>query len=594
MTNKDTTYRDLVAERDALRARVAAFEQREAEWQKLEDVLRQRQSELESLLETSRDLSGVRAIKQLLPVIAERLTALLASDECVLFQLQPDGRTLHAIMALGPYADQIEGATMDIDQGLTSIVMQTGEPLIVNDAHDDPRVIRIPPPPKSEDQQAHVMIAPLRVRGRIIGAMVLNRVPGRPFTDTDLRLFNGFVQQVAVAIENSRLYDEIRRYTSELEQRVSERTAELQQQRDEMEAVINSVADGLLITDQDGTIMLINPALEHMTGFRAPELVGLNTRFMRFASSVSPEHIQTIWDTAREGGQVRLEMPIFRRNGTTFDADLSVATLSGDAEGEVRGFVVVIRDVTAVKEVQRMKDDFVSNVTHELRTPITSMKLRYDLVRAAPQRIDYHLSVLERETERLSLIIDDLLTLSRIDQGRTAFNLQPTDISVLAARLANDRRPLAEERGLDLRYDARGSQPVPAQVKADAGLLEQAISIIMTNAMSYTQAGGTITLATVTGTREGRDWAGVTIRDTGPGLTAKDCEKLFTRFFRGSAAESSSVAGTGLGLSIAKAIVDRHHGWIEPVSNEKRTDGQTGAIFTIWLPLPGADESGDE
>jgi len=243
-----------------------------------------------------------------------------------------------------------------------------------------------------------------------------------------------------------------------------------------------------------------------------------------------------------------------------------------------------VRDMTGVKDVQRMKDDFITNVTHELRTPITSIKLRYGLLEAMPERLNDHLKVLYRETDRLSHIIDDLLTLARIDQDRTEFCLRPVDLNTLARQYVSDRKPVAEARELDLAFV--GTVELP-QVSADPGLLGQAMGIILTNAMNYTPPGGRVQVRTEMHRTDESDWAGVTIIDSGPGIPEDESMHLFTRFFRGEAAHSSRVAGTGLGLAIAKEIVDRHNGWIEVHERnfDALDDGLQGARFTIWLPV---------
>lgn len=576
MHDNEQPRSDLLAELQLLRARVATLEQQQADHMQTEQMLRQRQDELESLLDTSRDLTGTLTAEQLLPLIAERVTELLESDECVLFERQPDGQTMRAILALGVHADAIRGTVLSVDQGLSGIVIRTGEPLIVNDAHDDPRNVQIPRPKSGDTVRAHALIVPLAIRGRTIGAMVLNRVPGRPFTEDDRWLLTGFAQHVAVAIENARLYEQVQQHAGELEQRVELRTAELQTQKERVEAIVNSVADGLLITDQDGLIIDVNPALLRMTGDDRDTLIGMNVYDLNTSQQLlSPELIASIRQDARTSGYIRLEMPIQRPDGSMFDGDLNVSPLR-DPDDIVRGFVIALRDVTALKEVQRMKDDFVSNVTHELRTPITSLKLRHHLIRATPEKLTEHLAVLERETNRLSRIIDDLLTLSRIDQERTQFDLAPLDLNPLAEEYTFDRQPVAEAARLRLVLGER-ARSLPL-VRADRGLLGQAVSVILTNAINYTPPGGEVRIGTAATARKGQQWAGIYVSDTGPGIPQDECAELFTRFFRGSAARASKVSGTGLGLAIADAIVKQHSGDIAVES------AGVGATFTIWLP----------
>ena len=225
----------------------------------------------------------------------------------------------------------------------------------------------------------------------------------------------------------------------------------------------------------------------------------------------------------------------------------------------------------------RVKDEFVANVSHELRTPIANLMLRYYLLRKQPEQLFMTLPVLERETTRLARIIDDLLILSRMDQDRTLFALMPMDVNALAGQLVADRRLLAEERTLQLNTNFA---PGKLMVLGDEGLLEQALSVLLTNALNYTPADGQILVSTqVIHDNSGR-WAALSIHDTGPGISQEEQVMLFTRFFRGEVGQASQTPGTGLGLAIAREIVTRHQGHITVESGE--TTG--GTTFTVWLP----------
>lgn len=227
----------------------------------------------------------------------------------------------------------------------------------------------------------------------------------------------------------------------------------------------------------------------------------------------------------------------------------------------------------------RLKDEFVSNVSHELRTPIASIKLYLRLLTLRPDKEAAYLDRLNRETNRLEHIIEDLLQLSRMDQGSTQLNLVPTDFNKLARQFVTDRKPLAEERGLKLIFKPRSRLPV---VYCDEMLLGQALSSLMTNALNYTPAGGQVEIRVRTRQVNTIQWAGLSVQDTGPGVPPGEMSRLFQRFFRGKVGQESGAHGTGLGLAIAKQIVEWHGGEIEVAS--KGIIG-AGATFTIWLPV---------
>jgi PAS domain S-box-containing protein len=233
---------------------------------------------------------------------------------------------------------------------------------------------------------------------------------------------------------------------------------------------------------------------------------------------------------------------------------------------------------TQLTVLGRMKDEFVSNVSHELRNPITSLLLRTQLGKMQPEKWEDHLGVIERETNRLHRTIEDLLHLSRLDQDRMDMVLRAVNLNTLIKAYAQDRSLLAEAKRLQLAVVEE--EPMPL-VLADAGMIEETLGILLTNAINYTPAGGNITIATCQHIEAETEWAGFSVSDTGPGISKSDQVRLFERFFRGAAGRQSRSSGTGLGLAIAKEIVDRHHGRIEVVS--KGIAGE-GATFTVWLP----------
>ncbi len=168
-------------------------------------ALHQRQDELESLLETNRELSSTLDLDQLLKFIAQRALALLSADEFVLFRLQEDGVTLKPVLALGEYADTFMNFSLQVGEGVTGMSVAQNRPILANNAQSDSRTTHVPGTPQEDHE--HIMVTPLAFRGHITGAMLVNRVNKRPFLDENLVIFAGFAQQVAVVIENARLFE---------------------------------------------------------------------------------------------------------------------------------------------------------------------------------------------------------------------------------------------------------------------------------------------------------------------------------------------------------------------------------------------------
>jgi two-component system phosphate regulon sensor histidine kinase PhoR len=274
----------------------------------------------------------------------------------------------------------------------------------------------------------------------------------------------------------------------------------------------------------------------------------------------------------------RGELVNLRKDGSMYDAAVTIAPINDEA-GRPVNFVGVQVDISALKELDRMKSQFVSDVSHELRTPLTNIRLYLDLLGSTedPGRLPRYLETLGRESERLTNLIDDLLSLSRLEAGTMAFNPVPIDLNGILRGLVEDRRALAASRGLHLEIE---TEPNVSEVLGDERLLSQVFTNLLTNAMNYTPDGGKITLRSGMRTLLNVPWVVVQVADTGMGIAPEEQALLFRRFFRGQASRAAKSPGTGLGLAICKEIIDRHGG---RVSVESEGRAGAGSVFSVWL-----------
>lgn len=227
--------------------------------------------------------------------------------------------------------------------------------------------------------------------------------------------------------------------------------------------------------------------------------------------------------------------------------------------------------------LSRLKDEFVSSISHELRTPITNIKLAQQLLIAHPAAQDKYLATLRREAERLHFIIEDLLDVARMALEPPTLNLVTCDVNTLALLYVADRTFVAEGRGLSLTFSGESDLP---KVRVDQMRIERVLGILVINALNYTPNGGQVEVSTRSQLFEGVPWVALSVKDTGPGISLDEQERLFEQFFRGKAARERGVAGTGLGLFIAKGIIEKHGGRVE-VSSEGVAG--RGTKFTVWL-----------
>jgi len=267
-----------------------------------------------------------------------------------------------------------------------------------------------------------------------------------------------------------------------------------------------------------------------------------------------------------------------------------------DSQGQIIGTFGISRDITAqiraehmlaqqalelsaqneqLRELDRLKDEFIGLVSHELRTPLTSIIGYIALLRDERSKglnADHFAEVIERNAQRLLRLVGDLLFLSRIQSGKLAMELRGTDLAAIAAQTVEEIRPEAREKNISL---ALASSEVP-QFAADPTRIAQLLGNLISNAVKFTPEGGQIEVSLGT---DG-DHAMLAVADTGIGIPAADRDRIFERFFRTAVATRQVIPGSGLGLTITKAIVDAHNGTITVDSREGH-----GSTFTVRLPL---------
>ncbi len=341
---------------------------------------------------------------------------------------------------------------------------------------------------------------------------------------------------------------------------------EVEGERDKLSTVFLHMTDGVAAFARDGSIMHYNPAAERMLG---KSLSG-NARYDEIFGDLAPMD-QVL--KMRAPDFVSAEETVGRR-----DLEISLAPFRGD--GAQGGVLAVLHDVTEQKRTQELHREFVANVSHELRTPITSIRGCAETLtetEGLPEELRQHfLRVILNESDRMTKIVQDLLTLSRLDAESGKLELEWFSIRQSLQDVFDAMTLPGEKQGLELHLDLDPS--LPAQMCGDRARIEQVILNILSNAVKYTPAGGTVQ---VTGARVG-DQVRIQVQDTGIGIPQEDLPRLFERFYRVDKARSRELGGTGLGLAIANEIVQQHGG---SISIESQV-GQ-GTTCTVLLPLEG-------
>ncbi len=243
---------------------------------------------------------------------------------------------------------------------------------------------------------------------------------------------------------------------------------------------------------------------------------------------------------------------------------------------------------TELVRLSTLKDEFISNISHELRTPLTSIKVYHRLLEKNPTKADSYLDHLRRETDRLQMLIEDLLELGRLEQGQVSPTITACDLGTLVRRYLADRQALAETAGITTVVDLPAS---PLLIDADPVLIERVLNILYSNALNYNPQGATVTVSLLAQPESTPPSVVLRVADDGDGVPEQEMGLLFDRFYRGKDVMRARTPGTGLGLSIAREITALHHGTI---TVENKPAPAHGAVFTVTLPTrqssPGARE----
>ncbi len=344
---------------------------------------------------------------------------------------------------------------------------------------------------------------------------------------------------------------------------------ELVGERDLLSGILTGMREGVLLVDRDGKVALLNPALREMLLLRDEDVGKLPIEVIRDAA------LHDLLDAARRSGkpaQGEIEVGGIKPRKLLVRAEL--------LEVEPGGLLVVFYDVTDLRRLETLRRDFVANASHELRTPVTSIRSAVETILAMPPQDaamrERFFGIVERNAERLQHLIDDLLDLSKIESRELELSLEPTDVRAVAERTALLFSERAGRTGTKVVLDLPGDLP---DARADARALERILFNLLDNAIKYCP-GATVTLGAEA------DDAQITVRvtDTGPGIEPQHLDRLFERFYRVDTGRSRQLGGTGLGLSIVKHLSEAMGGAIFVTS----TVGK-GTRFSLHLPK--ADEA---
>jgi len=517
---------------------------------------------------TTEGLPSATELEQTLRRLMRRLAMMIQAEKCVFLLHDAEREMLIARPpALGFSLPQVKSLRLPANRGISGKAFSSHEPVLLHSPEeaeavdagwlkrlDARNLIAYPLVLERRDEQERI------IESVTVGVLhVINKQDGDSFSQEDLRLLAVMARQVTAVIADAQVY------------------LRLSEEKDQLQATLQSLLSAVVMVESSGYISLINPAAREMFGLHESDGVG------QYYSSVIPHQgICSMLRAAVENGDEDLqeiELPPLEGHFDPRIFQAQTALVHGEQDGlpSVIGVVAVFNDITEIRNVERMKTAFVSTVSHELRTPLTSIKgFISTLLQDEEGYFDEETKrefyeIIDSECDRLRRLIEDLLNVSRIEAGRalqmnwTQFNpIEVIEKVISAHRAYTDKHTL--------RLFAPGTIP---SITGDSDKFDQIVNNLLSNAIKYSPRGGEI----IVRVNADADWLQVSIVDQGMGIPSDRLSRIFEKFERVDNRDTREVGGTGIGLFLVKHLVERHGGTVWAESEIGK-----GSTFSFRIP----------
>jgi PAS domain S-box-containing protein len=562
--------------------------QAEQEREQLLVAEREQRQFSETLRDTVNIINSSLDLDEILIFIVTHMKAVVPHDGANIMLIDMETETIRVVHYCDCYAQHgLPEPILNEPMSSTKVagwiqMIESKLPILIPDTLTDPGWTRLP----EADWIRSYAAAPILVGGEVFGLLNLDSATPNFFSQLQVERLQVFAGQVAIALENARLYDTVSRYADELEQRVLDRTARLQQTTDRVTAILNSSSDGIILTDPDGTIRQTNPAFGKLYDYDVDEAFGQPLTILVASESIDPL-TKSLHSVVKSRESTRIELIGHHKDGHTFDVAMGLSTVRQDTA--VTGIVCMAHDITQRKQLEHnlhamlekerelgeLKSRFVSMASHEFRTPLAVIQTSSDLLsryadEITEERKQQSFQQIKRQIVNLTRIIDGVLSIGRTQAGKTEFTPTLIDLEPFC-RNVFDQIQFTDTS--EHQFEFINNAP-DKPVMIDGNLLSHILTNLLTNAVKYSPERRKITFEL------DHDDQNVIFKvsDEGIGIPEEDLTRLFEPFHRAS--NVGEAQGTGLGLSIVKEYVELHGGSIEVESEMGK-----GSTFRILLPM---------
>ena len=528
--------------------------------------LLRRTRELSALLAVAKTATQSLDAKKILNDTLDTSLEILGFEVGYIRILDPETQSLVVRAARGLSSPEFLSTVVPLEsphRSISKIVFETREPYISSNIQKERR-FRHGFMAKEGTVSAAVFV-PIMSKNRFMGMMMVGSPKPHRFSKDEIDLLMAFGSQLGVALDNVQLYEEVR------EGKVY------------IENLVENAGDAVISIDLQDLILSWNRGAEVIFGYRKEDVVGKGLGIL--IPEAYPEESEEIRTKVQQMGVIRnLEARRKRKDGVIVDVALTVSPIYDNA-GRIIGYLHMSKDITEkkrheqrLKELDKMKSDFVSNVSHELRTPLTAIKGSVDnmldgITGYLNEKQTRYLTRIKSNADRLTRLINNILDLSTIEAGK--IDLKPAQLSLvaLAREVTEIMRPMAAEKLISLEV---ASLDAPVSAWVDRDKIVQVLMNLIGNAVKFTPPDGKVTVAIE---QNGNGWVQVSVQDTGPGILPEEAKKIFAKFYQIAQLSKQKTKGTGLGLAISKSLVEMHGGKIWLESHVGR-----GSTFSFTVP----------
>lgn len=539
--------------------------------ERAEQAERQQRILAEALRDSAAALTGTLELEEVLTRILENIDRVVPHDAANIMMVEADEVLVTHWRGYSPDAEAVLKSTrFSVDMSVLYRMYKTGQFCLIPNIQESNNGWYNWP--EAAWVQSYVG-APIQIHGTVLGFLNLDSARQSFYTSEHARRLMAFADQAAVAIQNARLFEQVKRYSTELELNVSDRTTELWLERLRLRAVLDAMRDGVFYVDEDMSIGFINQALVDLTGYSRETILARAEELFVSAMVVEDPSamMQTIIGAVQQTGSWQGELQLRRKSGVVVDVSISM-TATYEPDGRYAGTVAIIRDVSQDKALQAQKDRFIANASHELRTPVANIVTRLWLARRQPDRLNEHLAVIEQSTSHMCTLIEDLLLISRLEENSLALEQTLQPLQGVFSALLEQLQPSFQASGITPTVDLPADS-LPIYV--DLEKMVQALNNLAIYALGCMPPDGDLAFRA---DREGQT-VGIRLDYDGPVLSVDARLTIFEPF---SQATEGQALGTRLGLAVARRIILLHGGEIKAESLPEQ-----GNAFVIRLPLVG-------